>query len=158
MSELSIVEQRLAALGFSVPPAPKPAANYVPWVRTGDLVHIAGQVPMRDGGFRWVGRVGVDYDLEQGQLAAREVALNLLSQLRVACDGDLDRVVRVVKLNGFVACTPDFNLQPRVIDAASALMVQAFGEAGRHARSAVGVVALPFGVAVEIDGLFQVRD
>jgi enamine deaminase RidA (YjgF/YER057c/UK114 family) len=157
MSSTSQVEARLAALGHTIPPAPTPAANYVPWVITGDLVHIAGQVPMRDGGFRWIGRLGADYDVEQGQLAAHEVALNVLSQLRAACGGDLDRVARVVKLNGFVASTPDFVLQPRVIDAASKLMIEAFGDAGKHARSAVGVAALPFGVAVEIDGIFQLR-
>lgn len=157
MSSNSAVEQRLAALGYVLPEPPTPAANYVPWVITGDLVHIAGQVPMRDGGFRWVGRLGAEYDADQGQVAAHEVALNLLSQVRAACGGDLDRVVRVVKLNGFVASTHDFWLQPRVIDAASRLMIQAFGDAGRHARSAVGVAALPFGVAVEIDGLFQIR-
>lgn len=157
MSNLSAVETRLSELGLTVPAPPSPAANYVPWVRTGNLVFVAGQVPMRDGAFRWVGRLGEHFDVDQGVLAAREVALNVLSQLRVACGGDLDRVERVVKLNGFVACTADFGKQPHVINGASELMICAFGEAGRHARAAVGVVALPFGVAVEIDGVFQVR-
>lgn len=151
------IEARLAELGHHVPTAPKPAANYVPWVRTGNLVYIAGQVPMRDGAFRWVGKVGQDWTIEQGQEAAREVALNMLSQLKAALDGDLDRVVRAVKLNGFVNCTLDFIHQPHVINGASNLMIDVFGEAGRHARSAVGVAQLPFGVAVEIDGVFEVR-
>jgi enamine deaminase RidA (YjgF/YER057c/UK114 family) len=112
---------------------------------------------VRDGQFRWVGKVGADFTLEQAQEAAREVALNVLAQVRAALDGDLDRVVRVVKLNGFVNGLPTFTDQPAVMNAASNLMVTAFGEAGRHARSAVGVASLPFGVAVEIDGVFEVR-
>lgn len=152
------IEARLAELGLAVPMAPTPAANYIPWVRTGHLVFIAGQVPVRDGEFRWVGKLGADWTVEQGQAAAREVALNVLSQLKTALDGDLDRVVRAVKLNGFVHSTPDFVQQPHVINGASELMIQVFGDAGRHARSAVGVAQLPFGVAVEIDGVFEVRD
>jgi len=154
---MSRIEARLAELGLSVPIAPTPAANYIPWVRTGNLVYIAGQVPMANGEFRWVGKVGRDWTLEQGQAAAREVALNVLSQLKTALDGDLDRVVRAVKLNGFVNCTEDFIKQPHVINGASELMIEVFGDAGRHARSAVGVAQLPFGVAVEIDGVFEVR-
>ena len=151
------IEARLAELGLSVPIAPVPAANYVPWVRTGDLVFIAGQVPVRDGQFRWVGKLGVDWTLEQGQEAAREVALNVLSQLKTALDGDLDRVVRAVKLNGFINSSPDFTGQPQVMNAASGLLIEVFGDAGRHARSAVGVAQLPFGVAVEIDAIFEAR-
>lgn len=151
------VERRLAQLGLSVPLAPVAAANYVPWVRTGDLVYIAGQVPVKDGVFRWVGKLGREWTVEEGQAAAREVALNLVSQLKTALDGDLDRVVRAVKLNGFVNSTEHFVQQPHVINGASALMIEVFGEAGRHARSAVGVAQLPFGVAVEIDGVFEVR-
>jgi enamine deaminase RidA (YjgF/YER057c/UK114 family) len=153
----SRIEARLAELGLSIPIAPTPAANYIPWVRTGNLVYIAGQVPIKNGEFRWVGKVGRDWTLEQGKEAAREVALNVLSQLKTALDGDLDRVVRAVKLNGFVNSTPDFILQPAVINGASELMIEVFGDAGRHARSAVGVAQLPFGVAVEIDGVFEVR-
>lgn len=150
------VEARLAQLGLDVPTAPTPAANYIPWVRTGNLVYIAGQVPMKDGAFRWVGKVGAEWSLDEGKQAAREVALNILSQLKAALDGDLDRVVRAVKLNGFVNCVPDFVHQPAVINGASELMIDVFGDAGRHARSAVGVASLPFGVAVEIDGVFEV--
>jgi len=151
------IEARLAELGLSVPIAPTPAANYIPWVRTGNLVYIAGQVPMANGEFRWVGKVGRDYTIEQGQAAAREVALNVLSQLKTALDGDLDRVVRAVKLNGFVNSTEDFTMQPAVINGASNLLIEVFGDSGRHARSAVGVAQLPFGVAVEIDGVFEVQ-
>ncbi len=151
------IETRLAELGHDVPTAPTPAANYIPWVRTGNLVYVAGQVPMAGGEFRWVGKVGRDWTVEQGQEAAKECALNILSQLKAALDGDLDRVVRAVKLNGFVNCTDDFGKQPHVINGASELMIAVFGEAGRHARSAVGVAGLPFGVAVEIDGVFEVR-
>jgi len=151
------VEDRLATLGLSVPVAPTPAANYIPWVRAGNLVYIAGQVPVKDGVFAWVGKVGSDWTVEQGKQAAREVALNVLSQLKTALNGDLDRVVQAVKLNGFVNSTPDFPQQPAVINGASELMIEVFGDAGRHARSAVGVAQLPFGVAVEIDGVFEVR-
>lgn len=150
-------EARLAAQGLSLPTPPTPAAAYVPAVRAGDLLHIAGQVPVRDGQFRYIGKLGVEFDLADGQACAREVALNVLAQVKAALGGDLDRVVRVVKLNGFVNCAPDFVQQPQVMNAASELMVLAFGEAGRHARSAVGVASLPFGVAVEIDGIFEVR-
>lgn len=153
----SRIEARLAELGLSLPPAPVPAASYVPFVRVGELVHIAGQVPVRDGQFRWVGKLGQDWSVEQGQDCAREVLLNVLAQLRASVDGDLDRVVRAVKLNGFVNCTPDFISQPQVINGASELLVAVMGEPGRHARSAVGVAQLPFGVAVEIDAIFQVR-
>lgn len=151
------IEARLAELGYDVPTAPTPAANYIPWVRTGNLVYVAGQVPMAGGEFRWVGKVGRDWSIEEGQQAAKECALNILSQLKAALDGDLDRVVRAVKLNGFVNCVEDFGHQPHVINGASELMISVFGEAGRHARSAVGVAGLPFGVAVEIDGVFEVR-
>ena len=150
------IEARLAELGLNVPTAPVPAANYIPWVRTGNLVYIAGQVPMKDGKFLWVGKVGRDYTVEEAKEAARFVGLNVLSQLKTALDGDLDRVVRAVKLNGFVNCVEGFGHQPHVINGASELMIEVFGDAGRHPRSAVGVAGLPFGVAVEIDGVFEV--
>jgi len=151
------IEARLDELGLSVPSAPVPAANYIPWVRTGNLVYVAGQVPMKDGKFLWVGKVGREYTVEDAKEAARFVGLNVLSQLKTALDGDLDRLVRVVKLNGFVNCVEGFGHQPHVINGASELMIEVFGEAGRHARSAVGVAGLPFGVAVEIDGVFEVE-
>ena len=111
---------------------------------------------MKDGKFLWVGKVGRDYTVEEAKEAARFVGLNVLSQLKTALDGDLDRVVRAVKLNGFVNCVEGFGHQPHVINGASELMIEVFGDAGRHARSAVGVAGLPFGVAVEIDGVFEV--
>lgn len=151
------IEQRLVELGVELPRVTPPAANYIPWVRTGDLVHIAGQVPFWSGELRYVGKLGREFDIAQGQEAARLVLLNVLAQLRAALDGDLDRVVRAVKLNGFINCVPEFGDQPAVMNGASNLLVEIFGEAGRHARAAVGAASLPFGVAVEIDGVFQVR-
>lgn len=153
------VDARLAQLGIELPPPATPAANYVPSVRTGNLVYVAGQVPVVAGEFLFRGKVGEGqrFSIEEGQEAARLVALNLLAQVKQACDGDLDRVVRVVKLGGYVNCGPQFESQPHVINGASELMIAVFGERGRHARSAVGVAGLPFGVAVEIDGVFEVE-
>ncbi len=150
------IEERLAELGIALPDAPAPAANYVPFVRLGDMVHVSGQVAMRDGGLL-TGRLGADMDVAAGAKAARSCAIGLLAQVRAACDGDLGRLVRAVKLTGFVNSTPDFTDQPRVINGASDFLVEVLGEAGRHARSAVSAASLPFGVAVEIEGIFQVR-
>jgi enamine deaminase RidA (YjgF/YER057c/UK114 family) len=150
------IEQRLAALGLSLPAAPAPAANYVPFVVAGALVHVSGQISQGpDGPIR--GRLGADMDIEAGAAAARACALSLLAQVRAACGGDLSRVVRAVKLVGFVNSTPDFTDQPKVINGASDLLVAAMGDAGRHARSAVSAASLPFGVAVEIEGIFEIR-
>jgi len=151
------VEDRLRAVGVTVPEAVAPVANYVPWVRTGDLVFVSGQLPLVDGALAGGGLLGRDLTADRGRLLARTCAVNLIAQLRVACDGDLDRVVRVVRLGGFVACTSDFTEHPQVINGASDLMVEAFGEAGRHARAAVGCAALPLGAPVEVDGVFEVR-
>ena len=151
------IEARLKELGIVLPPPAKPAANYVPTVCTGNLVYVAGQVPMVDGKFEYQGKLGRDYSIEEGQACARVVALNVLAQLKGACGGDLDRVRRVVKLNGFVNCVPEFGEQPHVINGASELMIEVFGEMGRHARAAVGAISLPFGVAVEIDGVFEIE-
>jgi enamine deaminase RidA (YjgF/YER057c/UK114 family) len=150
------IDARLKELGIELPPPATPAANYVPTVRTGNLVYVAGQVPMVDGRFLYQGKVGRDFTVEEAQACARLVAINIIAQLKAACEGDLDRVRRAVKLNGFVNCVPDFGEQPHVINGASELMIQVFGELGRHARSAVGTPGLPFGVAVEIDGVFEV--
>lgn len=154
---MSRIQARLDELGIVLPPPATPAANYVPWRKVGELVYIAGQVPVIDGEFQYVGKLGRDFTVEQGQACARLVGMGVLAQLSGALDGDLDRVVQAVKLNGFVNCTDDFWQQPHVINGASELMIQVFGEPGRHARAAVGVAGLPFGVAVEIDGVFQVR-
>jgi len=153
---MSQVEDRLAAAGVTLPQPNAPVANYVPFVRTGDLVHISGQVSLdASGGIRGV--VGEDVDLETAQKGARLCALSLIAQMKAACDGDLDRVVRVVKLGGFVQAGPSFFEIPKVLNGCSDLMVEAFGDAGRHARSAVGVYRLPMNFAVEVDAVVQVR-
>src|SRR5215469_9841883 len=153
---MSKVEDRLAAAGVTLPQPNAPVANYVPFVRTGELVHISGQVSLdASGGIRGV--VGEDVDLETAQKAARLCALSLVAQMKAACDGDLDRVVRVVKLAGFVQAGPAFFDIPKVLNGASDLMVEAFGDAGRHARSAVGVYRLPLNFAVEVDAVVQVK-
>jgi enamine deaminase RidA (YjgF/YER057c/UK114 family) len=150
------IEARLAELGLTLPDAPAPAANYVPFVVAGDIVYVSGQVSMAEGAFL-TGRLGDDMDIAGGAAAARTCALSLLAQVRRACGGDLDRLVRVVKLTGFVNSTSDFADQPKVINGASDLLVEILGDAGRHARSAVSAVSLPFGVAVEVEGIFQIR-
>ena len=150
------VAARLAELGISLPDAPAPAANYVPFVRVGNLVFVSGQVSQGpDGLIR--GRLGADLDVVQGAAAARRCGISLLAQVRKACDGDLDRVVRAVKLTGFVNSTADFTDQPKVINGCSDFLVEVLGEAGRHSRSAVSAPALPLGVAVEIEGIFEIR-
>ncbi len=150
------IAARLAELGLELPKAASPVANYVPFVVTGKLVFVSGQVPLVDGKPQFVGRLGDTLSVEQGNQAARRCGLNLLAQLGNACGGDLDRVRRVVKLGGFVACTPDFTQTPQVINGASDLMVEVFGDAGRHARAAVGAPALPLGVAVEVEAVFEI--
>ncbi len=150
------VEARLHELGVSLPTPPSPVASYVPSVRSGALVFISGQVSVdAGGGIR--GRLGADLSLEQGQAAARLCGLNLLAQMKAACEGDLDRVARIVKLGGFVNAAPDFDPIPQVINGCSDLMLEAFGDIGRHARSAVGVSNLPLGFAVEVDAIFEIR-
>jgi enamine deaminase RidA (YjgF/YER057c/UK114 family) len=152
---MSAIDDRLTSLGIVLPEPVAPIANYVPFVRTGNLVHISGQVSIAaDGGF--TGTVGVDVDLETAQRAARQCGLNLLAQMKRACDGDLSRVRRVVKLGGFVQAGPDFIDIPQVINGCSDLMVEVFGDAGRHARSAVGVYRLPRNFAVEVDAVVEV--
>lgn len=152
---MSQVEDRLAALGIELPKPNAPVANYVPFVRVGELVHISGQVSLdAAGGIRGV--VGEDVDLETAKQAARLCGLSLLAQMKAACEGDLDRVVRVVKLGGFVQAGPGFFEIPQVVNGCSDLMVEAFGDAGRHARSAVGVYRLPMNFAVEVDAVVQV--
>lgn len=149
---MSKIDARLAELGIELPRPNAPVANYVPFVRAGDLLHISGQVSLdAGGGVRGV--VGADVDLPQAQRAAKLCALSLIAQMKAACDGDLDRVKRVVKLGGFVQAGPDFFEIPQVLNGASELMVEVFGEAGRHARSAVGVYRLPLNFAVEVDAV-----
>lgn len=148
-------EARLAELGVSLPDAPAPAANYVPHVTVGDMVYVSGQISQgADGLIK--GKLGADMEVEAGAAAARTCAISLLAQLKAACGGDLDRLVRVVKLTGFVNSTADFTDQPKVINGASDFLVEALGDAGRHARSAVSAASLPLGVAVEIEAIFQI--
>lgn len=149
------IETRIEALGLVLPDAPAPAANYVPYVIVGDLVFVSGQVSMNDGGFI-TGKLGQSLTAEDGARAARHCGLSLLAQVRAACGGDLERLKRVVKLTGFVNSTPEFGDQPKVINGCSDLLVELLGDAGRHSRSAVSAASLPFGVAVEIEGIFQI--
>ena len=149
------IEARLAELKIELPKAAAPAANYVPWTISGKTLYIAGQVPFWNGELKFVGRVGEIMTLEQAQQSARTCALNLIAQAKVACGGDLDRVARVLKLTGYVNCVAGFTDQPKVINGASDLMVQVFGEAGKHARVAVGVNVLPLGVTTEVDAIME---
>ena len=150
------IEARIAELGLTLPEPAKPVASYVSYVRSGDQVTISGQLSNdASGGIK--GTVGVDVTPEKAVEAARLCGLNLIAQIKAACDGDLDRVVRIVKLGGFVQAGPDFDAIPAVINGCSDMMVQVFGDAGKHARSAVGVYKLPLGFAVEIDAIVEIR-
>jgi len=149
------IEARLKELGIELPAAPLPVANYVPAAITGKLVFVAGQIPLLNGEIKFIGRLGADFSVEQGQQAARLCGLNIIAQVRAAAGGDLDRVKRCVKLEGFVQCSDGFTQQPQVVNGASDLMVEVFGDAGRHARAAVGTNALPRGVAVEVAAVFE---
>jgi enamine deaminase RidA (YjgF/YER057c/UK114 family) len=152
---MSQIEERLAELGISLPQPNPPVANYVPFVRLGDLIHISGQVSVdAAGGIKGV--VGEDVDAETARRAARLCAINLIAQMKAACEGHLGRVKRVIKLGGFVQAGPDFFEIPQVLNGASDLMVEVFGDAGRHARSAVGVYRLPLNFAVEVDAVVAV--
>lgn len=150
------IDHRLAELGIVLPTPKSPVANYLPFVVSANLAYISGQITMGPSGLEFVGKLGRDLDVEAGQRAARLCALNVLAQLKAACGGDLDRVVRCVRLGGFVNATPDFTDHPAVINGASTLMVDVLGDAGRHARAAVGAGSLPLGVAVELDAIFEI--
>ena len=150
------IQARLTELGIKIPTAQPPVATYVPFVRTGNLVIISGQLPMLLGKLLFAGKLGESVSLEIGQAAARQCFLNVLAHVSTACDGDLDRVVRVVRLGGFVACAPSFSQHPAVINGASDLAVAIFGDAGRHARAAGGVPSLPLDAAVELEGMFEI--
>ncbi|MDG1281777.1 MAG: RidA family protein [Pseudorhodobacter sp.] len=150
------IDARLAELGVTLPDAPAPAANYVPFVVTGNIVHVSGQISQNEAGMI-KGKLGADMATEAGAEAAKRCAISLLAQVKKACGGDLSKLVRVIKLTGFVNSTPEFLDQPKVINGASDFMVAALGDAGRHARSAVSAASLPFGVAVEIEGIFEIK-
>lgn len=147
-------DERLAALGIELPSVPTPVANFVPCRRDGNLLFLAGQVCEWNGEVRYVGRLGVEYGLADGQKAARICALNLIAALKAACGGSLDSVSSCVRLGGFVNCHPDFREVPQVINGASDLMLELFGPHGAHARTAVGVASLPQGAAVEVEAIF----
>jgi enamine deaminase RidA (YjgF/YER057c/UK114 family) len=149
------IEAVLKQKSIELPQAATPAANYIPFVLAGKLLFVAGQIPFWNGEIKWIGRVGKDLTVEQGRQAARLCCLNILAQAKAALGGDLDRIARCVKLDGFVQCTEDFTQQPEVVNGASDLLVELFGDAGRHARVAVGSNALPRGVAVEVAAIFE---
>ncbi len=151
------IEARLAEMGIVLPEPPVPVASYLPFVVTGNLIVVAGQITLEDGKVKYAGRLGDDISLEEGEAATRLCALNVLSQVKAACDGDLDRVRQVVRLNAFFNSTPDFLDHPRVMNAASDLMAGIFGESGKHTRVGVGVNSLPLGVPVELDGVFEIE-
>lgn len=149
------IEKKLADMGVTLPNAAAPAANYLPFVITGSQLFISGQVPMGPNGLEYQGKLGDGFNIADGEAAARLCAINLLAQAKSAL-GDLDKVVRLVKIVGFVNSAPDFGDQPKVINGASNFLVEAMGDKGKHARSAVGVAALPFGVSVEIEAIFEI--
>jgi enamine deaminase RidA (YjgF/YER057c/UK114 family) len=151
------IDAKLAELGLTLPKAAAPVAAYVPAVEAGGLLHISGQIPFTETGELIKGRLDGADDVAKGQEAAKRCALMLVAQIKAALGGSLDRVERIVKLGGFVASGPDFFDQPKVVNGASELMVALFGDAGKHARSAVGVAALPLGVSVEVDAIVALR-
>ena len=150
------ISRRLQELNLRLPPAAPPAAAYLPWLQSGNLVFISGQLPMDGGKILFTGKVGVDFDIEQGKEAARLCALNAFAQLREACEGDFSKVRRCVRLGGFVNAPADFAQHPAIINGASEIVQEIMGESGRHARVAVGVANLPFHAAVELEALFEV--
>ncbi len=153
---MSNFEARLNELGVTLPDAPAPAANYVPYVIVGDIVYVSGQISQGPDGLI-TGKLGQDMSIEDGTAAAKSCAVSLLAQVKAACGGDLDRLTRVIKLTGFVNSTADFTDQPKIINGASDFLVEALGDTGKHARSAVSAAALPMNVAVEIEGIFQIK-
>lgn len=153
---MSTIKSRLAERGLTLPPAPKPVASYVPCVRTGNLVFVSGQVPFRDGTLIAQGPVPTEVSVDEAAVAAGQCVLNALAVLDEALDGDLDRIRRVVRLGVFVLSAPGFKEQPRVGNGASDLLVELLGDAGRHARAAVGSVALPLGASVEVEMVVEV--
>ncbi|HEY3638592.1 MAG TPA: RidA family protein [Rhizomicrobium sp.] len=150
------IDARLKELELTLPSAPAPVASYVPFVKSGNLVFISGQITVTSDGLKYVGVVGSDLSLEDGRAAARLCAINVVAQLKAALDGDLDRAVRCVKLGVFVNAAPGFTQHPEVANGASDLIVEIFGDAGRHSRAAVGAGTLPRGVAAEVEAIFEI--
>jgi len=151
------IADRLAELGIELPDAPNPVANYQPYVVSGNFVFLSGQVTIWNGELKYQGKIGRDFTVEDGYDAARMCGLNLIAQVRAACGGDLDRIKQVVKLGAFVNCVDDFKDHPNVVNGASDLMAEVFGDAGRCTRTNAGVPSLPLGFAVEIDGVFEIE-
>lgn len=151
------IETRLTELGLSLPEASAPVANYVPYAVSGSLVFISGQLPLKGGKLLFTGKVGDKVSVGEAEVAARQSALNIIAQLKAACDGDLGRVKRIIKLGGFVAADSTFTDHPKVINGASDLMVDVFGDAGRHARAAVGCPSLPLDAPVEVEAIIEIE-
>jgi enamine deaminase RidA (YjgF/YER057c/UK114 family) len=154
---MSLIESRLKELGLELPPAALPVAAYVPWTIAGRTLYVSGQVPLSGGKAQFVGKVGRDFDVETAQKAAQLCAVNILAQAKAALGGDLARLKRCLKLGGFVNCTDDFRDHPKVVNGASELIVAVMGEAGKHARFAVGASSLPLGAAVEVEAIFEIE-
>lgn len=150
------IEARLQELGIELPQPSAPVAAYVPFTSDGSKLYVSGQVTVWNGDLRFLGKVGQTLSVAEGKEAARLCGLNILAQAKAGCDGNLDRIIRVLKLGGFVNCGPEFTEHPAVVNGASELMVEVFGNAGRHARFAVGVSSLPMGVAVEVEAVFEI--
>jgi len=153
----SLVDERLRSLCIELPAPSSPGANYVPFVQSGNLLFLTGQLSQWNGERRFIGKLGRDFSVEEGQQAARLCALNLVAQARHALNGDLNRVSRCIRIAGYVNSAPEFSGQSQVINGASDLFVQVFGESGRHTRMSVGVAALPYGVAVEVEAVLEIR-
>jgi len=154
---MNAVEQKLSELNITLPPSVMPAANYVPYTVSGNLVFVSGTLPMKDGKPQDIGKLGKEFTVEQGQQTAKLCGINILAHVKAACGGDLSRVVKCVRMGIFVASAEGFTAQPAVANGVSDMMVEIFGEAGKHARFAVGVAELPFGVAVEVDATFEIK-
>ena len=151
------IEQRLAALGITLPAAPAPAANYLPWIVSGNQVFIAGQAPIREGKYDYVGRVGAEVTPQDAHVAARLCGINVLAQVKAACNGDWARFVKGVRVCGYISSTPNFFDYPKVLDGCSDLLVEVLGDAGKHVRTVMGVSGLRFNVPIVVDAVFEIR-
>lgn len=154
---MGLIDKRLKDLGIELLSPRKPVANYEAYVNVGNLVYISGQIPMLSNDIKYIGKLGVNFTIEEGAEAAKLCGINILSQLKAACDGDLDRVERCIQLMGFVNSTDDFEDHPKVINGCSDLMIEVFKDKGKHSRAAVGASSLPLGVAVEVSAVFTIK-
>jgi enamine deaminase RidA (YjgF/YER057c/UK114 family) len=151
------IESRLQSLGITLPEPAAPAANYLPFKRSGNLLYISGQLPLGPGGLTHTGKLGSEIPVEEGQAAARQCAINILAQARMALDGDLEKIVQIVRITGFVAAPPEFTDHHLVVNGASDFLVEVLGDRGKHARAAVGMAALPLNASVEVDAIIEVE-